>query len=134
MKVNTYTFKMTPVPKPRMVRSDKWKNRPVVTKYWAFKDMLQMYARIQGLYELPGSIYSIRFNIALPESWSKPRKERMDGFPHQQKPDLDNLCKSCFDILCKEDSHIYEITNGLGKYWAREASIVITVVEDHPGS
>jgi len=134
MKVNTYTFKMTPVPKPRMVRSDKWKKRPAVERYWAFKDQLKMFANIQGLYTLPASIYSIRFNLAMPESWSKAKKERTDGFPHQQTPDLDNMLKSLADCLCKQDNYIFEITNGLSKFWAKEASIVIRVVQNPQAS
>ena len=131
--IKTYTFKMNLVPKPRMTRSDKWKKRPATTKYWAFKDQIKVFANLQGLYELPGSIYSVQFYVAMPESWNPGKKLRMDGTPHAGARDLDNYLKALFDCLCKQDGHIYEITNGLGKYWATESSIVIRIMEDHPG-
>jgi len=31
-------YKITPVPKPRQTRSDKWKQRPCVMRYRAFAD------------------------------------------------------------------------------------------------
>ncbi|HHE6457291.1 TPA: RusA family crossover junction endodeoxyribonuclease, partial [Proteus mirabilis] len=31
-------FNIEPVPKPRMTQADKWKKRPPVLKYFAFKD------------------------------------------------------------------------------------------------
>jgi len=31
-------YNINPVPKPRMTQSDKWKKRPPVLRYFAFKD------------------------------------------------------------------------------------------------
>ena len=35
------SINIQPVAKPRMTRSDRWKKRPVVLKYWQFKDALK---------------------------------------------------------------------------------------------
>ena len=36
------TLNIVPVAKPRMTQSDKWKKRPVVQKYWKYKDDLKL--------------------------------------------------------------------------------------------
>ena len=36
--METYQFNVNPVAKPRMTQRDKWKKRPVVDKYYAYKD------------------------------------------------------------------------------------------------
>jgi Holliday junction resolvase RusA-like endonuclease len=43
--------------------------------------------------------YHIQFHFALPDSWSKKKKEEMLYKPHQQKPDNDNLFKSFCDTV-----------------------------------
>ena len=113
MKIN-----ITPVAKPRMTRSDKWKKRPCVLKYRAFCDEL----RLKHKGELPSSV-DLSFNIPMPESWSKKRKMEMEGKPHQQKPDVDNLTKSVLDALCADDSYVWRIKSK--KRWAYEGSIII---------
>lgn len=35
-------FNIEPVPKPRMTQADKWKKRPPVLKYFAFKDEVKL--------------------------------------------------------------------------------------------
>jgi len=71
-----------------MTRSDKWKKRPAVVKYHNFKDQCRLYN-----VEVPVAGASITFNIAMPKSWSKAKKAKMVGQPHQQTPDLSNLLK-----------------------------------------
>ena len=118
----TYYFDIAPLAKPRMVRSDRYRKRPVVERYWAYKDGLKLLANLQQ-FELPDS-FSVRFFIPMPKSWSKKKKVEWEGKPHQQRPDLDNLLKALLDCLCDEDSHIYEIR--ASKWWATEGRIVIT--------
>ena len=38
---SSMSINIQPVAKPRMTRSDRWKKRPVVLKYWQFKDALK---------------------------------------------------------------------------------------------
>ena len=109
------------VPKPRMTRSDRWKNRPCVLRYWDFADVLRAAAAAQN-FEL-GDRIKIEFHIAMPKSWSKKKRSEMECRPHKNYPDLDNCIKSCADILKKEDKTIYEIT--ATKSWSREPRIII---------
>jgi Holliday junction resolvase RusA-like endonuclease len=110
-----YTFSITPTPAPRMNRSDSWKQRPCVLKYWAFKDELVRQAKKMG-FKL-GNKISIKCYMPMPESWSETKKHRMDGEPHQQKPDFDNLLKAFCDALTDDDSKIYD--GRCQKFWSK---------------
>lgn len=109
---------LNPRPKPRMVQSDKWRKRPVVQKYWEYKDAL----RKEYPHELPESLY-LSFAIQMPKSWTKRKKEQLRHKPHQQKPDVDNLVKAVMDCLSDEDSGVYKVH--AQKYWADEGSVQI---------
>lgn len=109
---------ITPVPKPRQTRSDQWKQRPVVMRYRAFADEL----RLKYREDLPHSVHLV-FHIQMPKSWSKKKRLSMDGQPHQQKPDFDNLAKAVCDALLPEDSVVYKCL--VEKYWAEDAAIFI---------
>lgn len=56
-------YDITPVTKPRMTRSDKWKKRKCTSQYWAFKDEV----RLNGL-SIPESGYHIIFILPMPKS------------------------------------------------------------------
>lgn len=118
-----YTFDITPVTKPRMTRRDKWLNppRPRVARYWAYKDELNYKARLQQ-FTLP-DYFHIDFYLPMPVSWSKKKKEHMDGRSHQQTPDRDNLEKAFADALKDQDCTIWG--GEVNKYWAREGKIVV---------
>ena len=125
--MDAYHFDIDPVAKPRMTQRDKWKKRPIAERYYTYKDSMVLQAYEMELQALPGAIESLIFHIPMPKSWPKYKKEAMVGKPHQQTPDLDNLLKAFQDALCSEDSHIYAIRGGLGKFWAREGAIILTV-------
>ena len=110
-------YPITPCPKPRQTRSDKWNQRPAVMRYRAFADE----CRLRGVTVCPGD--SITFWIPMPKSWSKKKKDSMDGAPHTQKPDLDNLLKALFDAVHKDDSHIWCVM--VSKLWSHEGAISI---------
>lgn len=84
-------YLITPVGKPRMTRADKWKQRPPVMRYRMFCDE----ARLHGI-RVPENGAHITFVLPMPKSWSKKKRAAMDGQPHQQKPDLDNLKNLCW--------------------------------------
>ncbi len=113
-------IKIDPVPKPRQTRADVWKKRPCVMRYRAFADELRLKCRCRN-YTL-GKKVNIDFKIKMPDSWTKKKKAELDGKPHQQKPDIDNLCKAAIDALLKEDEKVYELS--ASKRWAKEGSIV----------
>jgi Holliday junction resolvase RusA-like endonuclease len=63
----------------------------------------------------------------MPASWSEKQKRAMDGMPHQQKPDLDNLVKGVLDALLPlEDCKVWHI-GSQSKFWARTGEIRVTV-------
>lgn len=109
-------YDITPVPKPRMTRRDRWdKDRPAVQRYWAYKDKIRA-ANIQ----LPEK-YWIVFNLPMSKSWTKKEKSAQLGQPHLQTPDKDNLEKGLLDALFKKDAHIWY--GGCEKRWALKGSI-----------
>ena len=113
---------VTPVAKPRMTRSDKWKKRPIVLKYRNFKDELRPYLKDITRITKTGKLALI-FYLPMPESWSKKKRADMANRPCLKKVDIDNLIKAFLDAVCKEDSHIYEIS--AIKYWDYTGSIIL---------
>jgi Holliday junction resolvase RusA-like endonuclease len=111
-----------PVPKPRMTVRDKWKKRPVVMRYREFCDALRL-AALRAGYEVRPPL-SIRFEIAMPDSWSKKKKNEMRGQPHLSTPDLDNLIKAFKDALCENDSYVW-CYNRMEKIWADHGRIIV---------
>jgi Holliday junction resolvase RusA-like endonuclease len=124
--VTSATFPITPVAKPRMTQSDRWRQRPAVMRYWAFKDCLQCEAERAG-FEL-GPAFEVTFHLPMPQSWSKAKKQRMNGQPHQGRPDLDNLCKGAIDCLLPNDDSVIWFTEAR-KVWALEGAITIRNIE-----
>ena len=114
-------FNITPVPKPRMVRSDRWRHRTCIDRYWVYKDELNYIARAED-YQ-PGDTLDIIFYLPMPDSWSKKKKEKMIGKPHQQKPDTDNLMKAFKDCLMKKDETVYDERSR--KFWDFKGRIVV---------
>jgi len=119
--MNKLEFKGKPVPKPRMTRADAWKKRPIVVSYFAFKDEINIQAKIQK-FRL-GNCIKVYFYVPMPKSWPEKKKKKMDGKPHKQKPDLDNYIKALCDTLLDEDSGVFYIT--ATKKWARKGKIIV---------
>lgn len=106
----TVIIPVKPVPKPRMTRSDKWKKRPAVVRYFTFKDDLSKLVK--------GTLnprFQVTFFVPIPPSWSKTKRAAYDGKPHQQRPDADNFLKAFMDALCVDDSYIYDVR--VRKFW-----------------
>lgn len=128
--MNEYTFNIDPCPAPRMTQRDKFAPSKAVSKYFGFRNEMKYLAYIQGLENLPGSIDSIKFSIPMPASWSQKKRSEMNGNPHTQTPDLDNLVKGTLDALCPVDSHIHTI-GAIKKIWSETGSIKISVNSDN---
>ena len=112
-------YNITPVAKPRMTQSDRWKKRPATTKYWQFKDeVLKLGIKV------PEAGSHITFYIPMPDSWSKKKKSQFNKQPHQNRKDVDNLLKALLDAVLKEDCRIWEIH--VTKKWADGGYIRIT--------
>lgn len=110
---------ITPVGKPRQTQSDKWKQRPVVMRYRTFADEL----RLNYPQSLPDRLELV-FWLPMPKSWSKKKRMGMNHTRHQQKPDIDNLCKAVMDALAEDDSTVWLLK--ATKYWSTEGAIDIT--------
>lgn len=111
-------YKINPVAKPRMTRADKWKKRPATTKYWKFVDQCRLERVI-----LPCFNSHVTFILPMPVSFSRKKKDRLNGKPHMQRPDLSNLLKALEDALYQEDSGIYDIH--ITKVWGLVGKIII---------
>lgn len=113
-----HEYAITPVPKPRMTRSDRWKKRPCVERYWKFKDEVKSL----GIDINPHGC-KLTFIIPMPDGWNKKRKFVQDGSPHRKKPDIDNLIKGILDCLFDEDAHIWNIH--AQKVWGYSGMIIV---------
>ncbi|QIU89334.1 RusA family crossover junction endodeoxyribonuclease [Yokenella regensburgei] len=111
-------FLITPIGKPRMTRADRWKQRPPVLRYRMFCDEVRLYD-----IQVPEAGAHITYVLPMPPSWSKKKRAEMDGKPHQQKPDIDNLTKSLLDALFDDDSHIWDVRTS--KLWGTVGMIII---------
>lgn len=109
-------LEVAPLPKPRMTRGDSWMNPPrrCVAAYRAYCDTIR---RLCGPeYQFPSEGAHITFHLPMPASWSGKHRQEMDGQPHMQTPDVDNLAKAILDALNIEDSHIWDLR--ITKRWA----------------
>ena len=110
-------YPILPVPAPRMTRSDKWKQRKCVMAYRHFRDKV----REAGIVlPVPGKV---TFYLPMPMSWSAKKRKAMEGQPHTQRPDWDNLAKALCDALFEEDGHIWGMW--VEKRWAAMPGIKI---------
>ncbi len=111
-------YEITPVPKPRQTRADKWKTRPAVMRYRAFCDEV----RLRKVY-LPESGAHITFVMPMPLSWSKKKREQLNGKPHQSKPDCDNMLEALMDALFDDHSSVWDCR--ITKLWGEKGQIII---------
>ena len=107
---------LAPYPKPRMTRSDRWKKRPTVLKYWEWKSSMQKF----GINFDSGQV-DVIFFVPMPKSWTKSKRLAHDGKPHKSRPDIDNFLKALFDAVCDEDSHIHTVH--AKKVWSTKGMI-----------
>lgn len=126
-------FEVAPVARPRMTQRDKWKGRPAVLKYFAYRDFVRLHA---GPWRIGGQVW-IRFVVPMPPSWSKKKRAEHAGKPHRQRPDLDNYIKGFLDCW-EEDCYVWQVV--ATKLWALdgqpgyvEAHNVVSYVDPSPG-
>ena len=117
----TIELPITPVPKPRMTRADRWKQRECVIRYWEFKDnILSEFHDNNYTFPVPAHVI---FLMPTPRSWSQKKQQKMLGQPHLQRPDKDNLEKAILDALFEEDSHVWD--GRVSKFWSETGKILI---------
>jgi Holliday junction resolvase RusA-like endonuclease len=88
-------------------------------RYRAFADEV----RLRGV-EVKESGSHVVFVMPMPKSWSNKKRQEMDGQPHRQKPDIDNLLKSLLDALFANDAHINKIA--ISKKWGQRGEIQVS--------
>lgn len=114
------------------------KARPRVTRRGTFmphkyvdkKEMLRiLYLAAGGTYlDAVGSLFlSADFHFHMPKSWSKKKKNEMDGAWCRKVPDLDNLVGAVMDSLFMDDQNVVMLH--AHKYWAYEDKIRIGITE-----
>jgi Holliday junction resolvase RusA-like endonuclease len=113
-------YPITPVGKPRQTQRDKWQQRPAVQKYRAFADEV----RLRGV-KVPEAGARVTFVVPMPTSWTKQARRIMDGQPHRQKPDADNLLKSVLDAIYGDDAGVWDV--GVRKVWGQKGEIRVEV-------
>ena len=91
-------------------------------RYFAFRDEV----RLNNININPHGDH-ITFYMPMPKSWSRKKKAKMIGKPHQQKPDVDNLAKALLDSVFEDDSHIHDIR--ISKTWFDIGKIIIDETE-----
>lgn len=116
-------FDIEPMGKPRMVRSDAWSGRECISRYWKYKDDLNMLAKSKR-YEIEYTL-DIKFYLSMPKSWSEKKRKLMNKKEHTSKPDFDNLVKAFTDSLLENDSFLYDVR--IRKYWARKGYIEVMI-------
>ncbi len=114
-------YDIIPVPKPRMTKSDSWKKRPKVMRYWAFKAEC-----IAKNIKLPPDSFHVHFIMPMPDSWSLKKKAAYLGTRHKQTPDGDNLIKSLQDALLDQDCTISDFR--VSKWWGAKGQIAIAQI------
>ena len=110
-------YPISPVACPRMTKRDRWKKRPVVVAYFAFRDEVRL-AKVN----LPIP-YKVTFHVEMPPSWTKKKRIAMDGTPHLDTPDKDNFEKAFLDALFGNDSHVW--SGWAEKRWASVPGIEV---------
>jgi len=118
-----YRMEFTPVGKPRMTQRDKWLNPPraEVVRYRLAQRALEAYC-MANHFTLGDEIIAT-FVLPMPNSWSEKKKKLMDGTPHQQKPDIDNILKFVADTLKPDgDQCIHSVV--VKKVWGREGCVI----------
>lgn len=119
-------YEIKPCPKPRMLRSDKWKRRKPVLKYWDFV------SKVEALcIDINPNGFWVEFVIAVPKSIpKKERARRLSGDRRNTiKPDKDNLEKALLDALYQDDAHCWN--GGCSKLWGETDMIIVWDLQEY---
>lgn len=127
-------FNIIPVPasRPRVTRWSTYYGK----KYTNFKE--EMFSLTSDIVFTPleGNIFAqLQFNVPIPKSWTKKKKEAKNGAYCDNHADIDNYCKAILDSLngvyYEDDKQIVMLQATM--LWATEASIdcSFTTLDSH---
>lgn len=119
----TISLDITPMPYKRMTRFSKFNAE--MQGYYAWRDSIRLLARSKR-FELPDR-FVVTFLLPMPPSWSQKKRDQLEGQPHQQKPDTNNLAKALEDALRDDDEKIWNVS--ATKLWAVKGGIQIQTYE-----
>jgi len=122
--MTTKEYDIVPVAKPRMTRRDKWKPSKAALKYFAYRDEV----KLRKVF-IPECNYHVIFILPMPASWSEIQKKEMDGQPHQQVPDKDNLEKGLLDAVYGNDCRVWD--GRATKRWGRKGKIIVMISNEN---
>lgn len=129
-----YIFDVIPVGAVRMSNRDriftnpnhtdpKKRQRPEVTRYFAFQNELWAQAKAMGV-TVPNK-FEIVFLVPMPSSWSDKKKNKYNKMPCKTRPDIDNYLKAFMDTLKLEDGSVWACPPQ--KIYAFNGSIILFV-------
>lgn len=125
MAVIRFSVPGDPMGAPRQTQADKWKLRPCVVRYRAWKDAARLAAgrlpSVESIVEVNWTAY-----FSPPASWSKKKRDSAIGTLHRSKPDRDNIDKAVLDALFPEDQGIAHGT--IRKEWAIAERLEVEIV------
>ena len=127
-------FNIIPVPasRPRVTRWSTYYSK----KYTNFKEEMLSLTSDIVFTPLEGNIFAqLQFNVPIPKSWTKKKKEAKNGAYCDNHADIDNYCKAILDSLngvyYEDDKQIVMLQATM--LWATEASIdcSFTTLDSH---
>ena len=89
-----------------------------MSRYFEYKDRLNF---LNVKYEVGNALV---FVLPMPKSWSKKKKLKMDGRPHTQTPDKDNLEKALLDAIYPDDSAFWW-SGPIMKVWGEVGKLIV---------
>lgn len=112
-------YEIMPKAAPRITQGTIWKHEA----YFTWKAHLKCLA-LKSEYVIPEMLEDITFVLPMPASWKAKKKQELDGKPHQQTPDLDNMVKAFKDAICDRDEYVHTYNN-VRKIWGPVGLILI---------
>ena len=88
------------------------------------------YRKAKGLYFPKGTAVVLEIEIyrTMPKSWTKKKRQELEGKPMDQKPDLDNLEKAIMDGLKEAWADDCQVTDKYSKKrWAKVGRAFVTI-------
>lgn len=119
-----YSIPQAAMGAPRQTRADAWQKRPVVMRYRAWQDLLQLMINPIPPAETVERLEVIAY-YAPPKSWSKKRRAAAIGTRKRSVPDPDNIWKAVADALWKNDAALGRCE--CDRFYGLEDMTVITI-------
>jgi len=113
-----------PMPAPRLNYKSRFNpdKKDLFERYMQWKRDVKILAQAAG-FDFASEELHVVFILAMPKSWPKKKQKSLNGQPHQQTPDTDNLVKALKDALFDEDKQVWKESQE--KRWGVTGEILI---------